>query len=357
VALTAGFLHACALLEDGSVKCWGSNNHGQLGQGDTGPRGALPDSMGDALLPVSLGSGRTARQVAAGGYFSCALLDDGAVKCWGQNASGQLGHDTNIQYGDRPGQMGDALPVTALAGPRVVQLAAGLNHACALHEDGTVRCWGANESGQLGQGDAVGRGGTYAVGAVPDTRVSALPAVSLGGKALGVFARGNTSCALREDGSLACWGNNASGQLLVGNTANVGTSPAQMGSALVAANVGSSPVGQLALGPDHGCALLASGQVKCWGAGSFGQLGHGAMTPLGNTSSTVGHLLPHVSLGTGLTVARLATSAYSSCALFTDGRVKCWGSNILGELGLEDGNWRGDNPGEMGDALPFTVLP
>jgi alpha-tubulin suppressor-like RCC1 family protein len=109
-----GALHACALLNDETVKCWGSNDYGQLGLGDRNGRGDEPNEMGDMLPPVDLGKDKKATALAAGGYFTCALLNDGHVKCWGVNDSGQLGLGDNKTYGDEPDEMGDNLPEVQL---------------------------------------------------------------------------------------------------------------------------------------------------------------------------------------------------------------------------------------------------
>jgi alpha-tubulin suppressor-like RCC1 family protein len=120
LAISAGNQYSCALLEGGEVKCWGSNANGCLGLGDTMPRGSLPGQMGDALPSVSLGMGKPA--IAVGASFSmfgdenhtCAVLQGGAVKCWGVNTYGQLGLGDTTTHGDEPGEMGDALPSVSL---------------------------------------------------------------------------------------------------------------------------------------------------------------------------------------------------------------------------------------------------
>jgi alpha-tubulin suppressor-like RCC1 family protein len=146
-------------LNDGSVKCWGENNYGQLGQGNTIQRGDGSGEMGDALAPVNLGTGKTATAISAGGDHTCALLNDNSVKCWGNNAGGQLGlGDTNAR-GDGPDEMGDKLPPVNLGtGKTATAIAAGIGYTCALLNDGSVKCWGNNAGGQLGQGDTDRRG-------------------------------------------------------------------------------------------------------------------------------------------------------------------------------------------------------
>jgi alpha-tubulin suppressor-like RCC1 family protein len=108
-SMTVGSEHVCAILDNGDLKCWGNNLFGQLGLGDKAPRGNKDGQMGDALPAVPLGTGRSARQVVAGAYHTCALLDDGTVKCWGSNTYGELGQGDTIFRGNAPGQMGDSL--------------------------------------------------------------------------------------------------------------------------------------------------------------------------------------------------------------------------------------------------------
>lgn len=136
-ALATGLgYHACALLTNGSIKCWGFNDYGQLGLGDTRSRGDDPDEMGANLPPVDLGSGRHAKAIALGVRHTCAILDDDRVKCWGMNAHGRLGLADLEARGDAPGEMGDALPYVDLGdGRTAVAVAAGQAHTCALLDD------------------------------------------------------------------------------------------------------------------------------------------------------------------------------------------------------------------------------
>lgn len=155
-----GGQHACARLDDGTVKCWGDSLNGQLGLGDKVVRGDGPGEMGDALPAVARGTGRTAVDLRVGFSHACARLDDGALKCWGYNDAGALGVGDKIDRGTAPGQMGDALPAVDLGtGRSAIAVTLGINHSCALLDDATVKRWGGNNSGQLGLGDTMGRGG------------------------------------------------------------------------------------------------------------------------------------------------------------------------------------------------------
>eukprot|EP00971_Amphidinium_carterae_P316865 6299069-Amphidinium_carterae.1 len=145
----------CAVLDDASLKCWGSNVNGQLGLADSFNRGdgVTPGyGVGDELPAISLGSGALVSQVAAGPYSSCALLTTGEVKCWG--AGGYLGlGDSNSRGVSDLALMGDALPALDLGSGLVVDgITTGIYHSCALFTNGQMKCWGVGTSGQLGSG-------------------------------------------------------------------------------------------------------------------------------------------------------------------------------------------------------------
>ncbi|MEY2741416.1 MAG: hypothetical protein RL283_1518, partial [Actinomycetota bacterium] len=261
--VTAGAAHTCALLDDGSVKCWGLGTNGRLGSGATASLGDAAAETGDALAAVALGAGRTATQVAAGTAHTCALLDDGRVKCWGLGTDGRLGSGATASLGDAAGEMGDALAAVALGtGRTAVEIAVGGAHACALLDDGSVKCWGANEEGQLGLGDTDARGDE------PDEMGDALPAVDLGtGRtALAVAAGTAHTCAVLDDGRLRCWGSGANGRLGLGGQDAMGDGPGEMGDALAAVDLGTGRTAQaVAAGDAHTCAILDDATLRCWG--------------------------------------------------------------------------------------------
>lgn len=120
-AIFAGSFHYCAILDNAQVKCWGNNAVGQLGYGDTNARGDAPGEMGDALLALNLGTNRTAVSLALGAASTCAALDDGSVKCWGASNFGGLGYGDKGRRGDGAGEMGDALPALNLGTGRTVK--------------------------------------------------------------------------------------------------------------------------------------------------------------------------------------------------------------------------------------------
>ncbi len=347
-AITAGWQHTCAVLDDGTVKCWGRNDHGQLGRGNTEP--AWPGTTGDLFAPIDLGAGRTATAITAGSEHTCAVLDDGTVKCWGRNDHGQLGLGDVASRGAAPDQMGDDLPAVDLGNGRTATaITAGHGHTCALLDNGTVKCWGRNDYGQLGLGDTESRGN--APGQMGDN----LPAVDLGtGRTATAITNGDLrTCALLDDGTIKCWGRNESGNLGLGDTADRGDAPGEMGDDLPAVDLGTGRTATgVTAGTNHTCALLDNGTIKCWGSNGSA-LGIGDTSPRGDTPDEMGDNLPAVDLGTGRTATAVtaATSGGHTCAVIEDTALKCWGSNLDGQLGQGDMDDRGGAPGEMGDAL------
>ncbi|HMQ24386.1 MAG TPA: hypothetical protein PKA98_00235 [Acidimicrobiales bacterium] len=344
--------HTCAVLDDGSVKCWGGNATGQLGLGDTASRGDNPGEMGDDLPTVDLGAGRTATSVTTGNDYTCALLDGGDVKCWGDNADGRLGLGDTARRGDGPGEMGDALPVVELGTGRTgTAITAGANHTCAVLDAQTVKCWGRNLFGELGLGDTANRGDGADMG-------DALPPVDFGaGRTATVMSAGfSHSCALLDDDTLKCWGFNGDGRLGLGDFNNRGDAPGEMGDALPAIDLGSGrTVASFSTGAGSICAILDDAELKCWGYNLDGRLGLGDTATRGDAPGEMGDNLPAVQLGAGRTAVEVYSGEHS-CARLDDGTVRCWGPNGAGQLGLGDAATRGDGPGEMGDNLPAVQI-
>ncbi|MGH7752526.1 MAG: hypothetical protein ACREN5_06895, partial [Gemmatimonadales bacterium] len=215
VKVAAGVFHTCALLDDASVKCWGGNMNGQLGLGDTLNRGDQPNEMGDNLPAVDLGAGKTAVDIAAGVRHTCALLGDGSVKCWGGNGGGKLGLGDTLDRGDQPNEMGDNLPAVDLGTGKSAVHISTYRHSCAVLNDGSLKCWGLNQVGALGLGDTINRGdGPNEMGdnlPVVD--------LGTGETAIAVITMdGISTCALLQSGHVKCWGFNNQGQLGLGDT-------------------------------------------------------------------------------------------------------------------------------------------
>jgi alpha-tubulin suppressor-like RCC1 family protein len=352
VELVASFYHTCARLDNGAVKCWGDNQYGKLGVGDTSGRGDQGGEMGDNLAAVDLGTGSVAAQVTAGGQFTCARLGTGSVKCWGMG--GYLGLGDTTSRGDSSNQMGDNLPAVDLGtGRTAIEIASGGNHTCARLDNGLVKCWGSSQYGQLGLGDTIFRGDGN--GEMGDNLMPLDFGVGL--RAVEIVAGWGFNCARLDNGSVKCWGQNNFGQLGLGDVANRGDGAGEMGDQLPAVNLGTGRTAvAVAAGTYHACAILDNGSVKCWGNNDPGELGVGDTGHRGDSAGELGDALPAVDLGTGRSAVAITAGSYDTCALLDNGAVKCWGANGYGELGLGDVFPRGHTAGQMGDSLPVVDL-
>jgi hypothetical protein len=220
VAITAGAIFTCAILDDGQLRCWGSSGYGQLAQGNNDTIG---DNPGESTVPVNLGAGRTAVAVSADESHACAILDNGQLRCWGKNATGQLGLGSMQNVGDGVGET--PAPVNLGLGRRAIAVSAGSDHTCAILDTGQLRCWGGNSYGQLGQGNT---------GAIGDNPGESTVPVDLGpGRtAIAVSAGYGHTCAALDDRTVRCWGKDTGGQLGQGGTQPWGASPGETPGAL-----------------------------------------------------------------------------------------------------------------------------
>lgn len=342
-------VHVCAILDDFTLKCWGQTG---LGYGDTKTRGDRAFEMGDNLPTVDVGTGRKVYNVDAHGGSTCAVLDDSSLKCWGANANGQLGLGDTAARGNAPGQMGDALPAVSLGtGLKPIQVAVGATSSCVLFQSGSVKCWGDNSSGQLGQGDTVARGDN------PNEMGDNLPPIALGtGRTvLKVGVGTGYACAQLDNDTLKCWGTYP-GALGAFTLPNHGDDPNEMGDNLAVVDFGTGrKVIDFAVQDYALCAQLDDLSIKCIGRNATGELGQGDTTPRIDPT-TWGNALPAIALGTGRTSVTISVGAEHACVRFDDWSVKCWGGNENGQLGVGDTTNRGDKQNTMGDQLP-TVFP
>ncbi len=303
ISVACGRDHACAVLSSGEVMCWGSNDYGQLGNGDTAGSPA----------PVSVLLGGSAQQAAAGGMHTCALVSDGSVECWGYGKYGQLGDGSTVSW--------SATPVSALlpGGKAALSIAAGGAHTCAVLEDGGAVCWGYNGHGQLGNGT---------------TDSSDIPvAVSLGAteEALSAAAGWYHSCVVLADGRAKCFGQNNKGQLGDGTLdgSSVPVFVVFSGDTVVNSVSGGGAGG---VEGAHTCACIDSGAFRCWGHNNYGQLGDGSVYNLSSVPVPLYDRLGGIEVSAG----RL-----HSCAILSDGGARCWGRNDTGQLG--NGTTGGDS--------------
>lgn len=235
-SIAGGDNHACAVLDDGQVNCWGDNSQGQLGDG----------TLLAKLEPVKVPGIDDAIQVELGAQFSCALRANGQVLCWGYNGFGQLGDGTLLRR---------SAPAPVLGLEDAVQIDLGQNHACALRTTGEIACWGVNLNGELGDGTTLNRKfASDVLGVKGMTQLS-----------VGAFH----ACALGADGRVSCWGYGGSGALGDGQHTESQTSWVQV--------AGLTDAKQVTAGAFHSCALRSSGEIACWGYNADGQLGDGTL--------------------------------------------------------------------------------
>lgn len=211
--------------------------------------------------------GGEAKQIAASGDRTCAVLTSGALRCWGSGANGVLGRGNTDNIGDN--EVPSSVAPIDVGGP-VQQAALGAEHACALLTAGTVRCWGSNEHGKLGYGHTALIGDNEAPASAGD--------VSVGGVVRQIAAGGSATCALLATGAVRCWGfGSVLGYMVL---ADIGDNELPDSEAREV-NAGGA-VEQLTMGNDHTCVLLTRGAVRCWGDGRGGALGYGNKEHIGD---------------------------------------------------------------------------
>jgi alpha-tubulin suppressor-like RCC1 family protein len=256
--IVAGELHYCAVLESGEVRCWGANLSGQLGYGHVEPIGdnELPTDEED---PVDVDG--AVRDIVLGKNNSCAVLESGQLRCWGDNTCGKLGYGNTEDLGDD-----EPLSGFVNVGADVRSVALGYDHTCALLESGAVKCWGcASQLGYPGNSDNIG-----------DTEAPAsIGNIDLGRPATQIVAGEFGTCALLDNLDVICWGADDNGVGFLGypNETAVGDdeTPAEQGPVVLGEDVELLSVG---IGwRHHSCALLVSGAVRCWGNNDYAQLG------------------------------------------------------------------------------------
>ena len=288
IAVSAGYAHTCAVTSAGGVKCWGSNDDGQLGDGTT-------DQSPVPVEVVDLDS--VVKSISVGYNHTCALTLTGEAKCWGGNSNGQLGDGTTDERHIPEDVSGLTSGVKAIR--------AGSYFTCALTSAGGVMCWGYNGDGQLGNNTTV----DSSTPVVVEDLTSGVQAISVGEY---------HSCALNSGGGVMCWGYNYDGQLGVDPTTTENSSTPVQVSGL---NSGGK---SLSGGGYHNCVLMESGEVMCWGDNGYGRLGDG---------TTTDRYTPVLVTELAIEVKAISAGIYNTCVLSTGGAVKCWGKNDYGQLG------------------------
>ena len=299
--IAAGEDHTCAIQSDGSVRCWGEGDNGRLGNGGTANKNT-------PTATSSLGSGRTAIDITAGGDHTCAVLDNGSVACWGLNNYGQLGDGTTTNR-QTPTQ-------TLSLGRPAVAVEAGMHVTCALLDNGSVSCWGRNHAGQLGRGYTNSTNDLH-------QRTPGLTLPMPGGHPVVALDISHYMvCGVLSNGSIACWS-----QYGGGNTPSLKTFFDS-----------SNPAVDIATGRYSGCATMENGSVTCWGTGWLGTGGS-------SQSANPGVIWPN--LGSGRTAVEVEIGRKHRCALLDDDSVKCWGDDQYGQMGNGAGQSNKNTPNSV----------
>jgi len=291
-AIAAGDNHTCALSAAGKIKCWGDDSAGQFGNGAVTP----PNQANLAAVDV-IGLSGQAIGISAGANVTCAVMKAGAARCWGDNFFEEQGTWTGADLSSVP------LPVAGV-GSNVAQVSAGLLHTCALTSRGAAQCWGDNPNGGLGN----------------NTSTSSSTAVAVAGLAGGTIAVASGhehSCALTASGAVSCWGSDQYNQLGTSSLSGDSSQPVPVDGL-------SSGVAAIAAGGNHSCAVLATGNVRCWGYNQFAQLG---------TGDTGVYASPQPVVGLGGQAVAVSGGDWHTCALLASGTVQCWGYNNFGQVG------------------------
>lgn len=286
--VAVGRFGACAVTQAGALKCWGSNYNGLLGVGLT------TDDLMRSDTPMAVqGLSTGVAEVTIGTFHACARLTNGAVKCWGDSSGGQSGDGgTGIRYSPSTVSISGA-----------TSIAAGGYHTCAITSSG-LKCWGDNSQGELGDGTLT-------------DRLSPVSVVGLVGTPKVVAAGGASTCAVNEQGGAMCWGINNFGQLGNGNLTSSKTP---------VSTYYTSGVRGIALSGQHACVTLTTGELRCWGGDYAGVLGNGI-------SDFNSYFEPVVPIGLGSNVRSVSVGGYNTCVALTDNTARCVGSGGLGQLG------------------------
>jgi alpha-tubulin suppressor-like RCC1 family protein len=310
-ALSLGIRHTCAV-SSGRLYCWGNNDNGQLGTGDTTAHNA-PTSIGDATDWITVG---------AGGRHSCGLRAPGVLYCWGDNSQSQLGVNRGRSRS----------PVMVAGNDDYTELQCGGDDCCARRSNGELYCWGANSEGSAGS-TGVSRTISTSMnnnqGNPPSmtmTTTNVVPVPTLVASDNNFTPQfsvgGEHTCAISNDRALLCWGRNAEGQLGIGRMRPAQHMPVEVSASRDWATV--------AAGYRHTCATLRDGSLACWGDNDDAQLG------IGRTAADGTALRADMPIAIDMNTdwAGVAAGGAHTCGLKTGRDLLCWGRGMSGQLGI-----------------------
>ena len=323
--ISMGVNHSCAVFSDGKVKCWGNQHYGKLGNGRD-QSDEISSSFPSAVKSVDGDSDLSnIIQINSGRNHSCALTDEGTLKCWGKANHGALGNgDTTSSLSNIP------VNVTSTNMSNVIQMSAGNNHSCAITQAGEAWCWGQGYRGQLGNGAKDTQGSPVQVKA--PTGNDNLEGI------IQIDTEDNHTCALNKEKKVFCWGYGYHGQLGNGSSSDKERP-------LLVSNI--SDAVQVATGGDHTCALLENGTISCWGRQSSGQLGNDSFS---NSIQATAFQVQASDGGDLSGIVQITAGGNHTCALSNKGQVYCWGKILTG-------NWASTIHILRKDLLYCIILP
>jgi len=287
-----GYEAACALLDNGSVACWGDADGSSILSAFDG------DGYVDPVLIPGLGGDVAATSIEVGFASACVEVDSGLPQCWGSNVWWSLGIGSGYSVESSPVNL-----TVVPSGRTVMSLSHGRTHACALLDNGSVMCWGDNSEGNLGDGTIISR--------------SSPVWPNLWGRAVSIIEAGyDTTCVGFVDGGAACWGDNTYGQLGDGTQADRRVPTNVTGTAAAAVFT------SFTLSFSTSCALLGNGTTVCWGDNAGQSDGYERTTPT------------NVTFGAGVRATSLAGDSGTVCAVLSNASVACWGSGFSSNFGV-----------------------
>jgi alpha-tubulin suppressor-like RCC1 family protein len=316
----------CAILTDASIKCWGDNNYGQVGDGSVSTSRYVATN-------VSMPSGKQGRSLSHGSQANhlCAIMTDGSLYCWGYNYYGQIGDGTTCTSSSYlngcNGQTGRSSPVEVSlpTGRTVTAVSTGVYHTCAILDDGSVWCWGYNDKGQLGVGNM--SSGTWAY----SPSQTLLPT---GRTATAIASGENHNCAVLDDNSMVCWGEGEHYRLGNTNSQTDRSSPTYVTGS--DGSVSALQFSSVAAGKRHTCSITTDNDMYCWGYDAQEQLGNV------NTGQWASNSPLPVNLPAAREAMGIIAGDYHTCAILDDESMYCWGYDNDNRLNTEYNCGSGD---------------
>ncbi len=329
--ISSTYYHTCVMTSEIKAYCWGYGLHGQLGN----------NSTSNSSVPVAVEltgalSGKTIKSISAGSSHTCAIASDDKAYCWGNNSYGKLGDGTT-----NASLVPVAVNMTGVLNGKTIKfIAAEYAYTCAIASDDKVYCWGMNNEGQLGNNSTTASSVPVAVDTSGVLSGKTIKSISLGGDGYG------SNCVVASDDKVYCWGVENYGQLGNNSASFYFSVPVAVDTSGV---LSGKTIKSVSTSATHTCVITSDDQPVCWGFNGSGQLGNNSYTnslvPVAFNTAT-GALV-------GKTVKSVSSGGYITCAIASDNKVYCWGTNQFGKLGL--GKLGSESGGVYQSLLPVAV--